>query len=78
MNESANKKPEIAITILHDGKWFIAFSPEYPEGNGQGLTEQEAVESLRQSILLLAEQDPPPLKPKRPDLLQDIQARDCS
>jgi predicted RNase H-like HicB family nuclease len=28
--------------ILRDGKWFIAFSPEFPEGNGQGLTEEEA------------------------------------
>ena len=41
--------------VLHDGKWFIAHSPEFPEGNGQGLTEQEALESLRESILLLLE-----------------------
>ena len=41
--------------ILRDGKWFIAFSPEFPEGNGQGLTEEEALESLRESILLLME-----------------------
>jgi predicted RNase H-like HicB family nuclease len=41
--------------IVRDGKWFIAFSPEFPEGNGQGLTEEEALESLRGSILLLLE-----------------------
>jgi predicted RNase H-like HicB family nuclease len=41
--------------ILRDGEWFIAFSPEFPEGNGQGLTEEEALESLRESILLLME-----------------------
>ena len=41
--------------IVRDGKWFIAFSPEFPEGNGQGLTEEEALESLRESILLLLE-----------------------
>ncbi len=41
--------------IIRDGKWFIAFSPEYPEGNGQGLTEAEAVDSLRESIILLME-----------------------
>jgi len=41
--------------IVRDGKWFLAFSPEFPEGNGQGLTEQEALESLRESILLLLE-----------------------
>ena len=41
--------------IIREGKWFIAFSPEYPEGNGQGLTEDEAVDSLRESIILLME-----------------------
>ena len=41
--------------IVRDGKWFIAFSPEFPEGNGQGLTEEESLESLRESILLLLE-----------------------
>lgn len=41
--------------VLRDGKWFVAFSPEFPEGNGQGLTEEEALESLRASILLLME-----------------------
>jgi predicted RNase H-like HicB family nuclease len=41
--------------VTRDGKWFVAFSPEFPEGNGQGLTEEEALESLRESILLLME-----------------------
>lgn len=41
--------------ILREGKWFVAFSPEFPEGNGQGLTEEEALDSLRESILLLLE-----------------------
>lgn len=41
--------------IVRDEKWFIAFSPEYPEGNGQGLTEAEALDSLRESIILLME-----------------------
>jgi predicted RNase H-like HicB family nuclease len=41
--------------VLRDGKWFVAFSPEFPEGNGQGLTEEESLESLRESILLLLE-----------------------
>lgn len=39
--------------VVRDGKWFVAFSPEFPEGNGQGLTEEESLESLRESILLL-------------------------
>lgn len=41
--------------ILRKGKWVVAYSPEFPEGNGQGLTEEEALESLRESILLLFE-----------------------
>jgi predicted RNase H-like HicB family nuclease len=41
--------------LMRDGKWFVAFSPELPEGNGQALTEEEALESLRESILLLME-----------------------
>jgi predicted RNase H-like HicB family nuclease len=49
--------------VLRDGKWFVAFSPEFPESNGQGLTEAEALQSLRESILLLLE-----------DRLEDAQA----
>lgn len=41
--------------VLRDGDWFVAFSPEFPEGNGQGSTEEAALESLRESILLLLE-----------------------
>lgn len=41
--------------VLREGKWFVAFSPEFPEGNGQLLTEEEALDSLRESILLLME-----------------------
>ena len=41
--------------VVRDEEWFVAFSPEYPEGNGQGLTEEDALQSLRESILLLME-----------------------
>jgi len=51
MNHSAT----FTARLLRDGEWFIAFSPEFPEGNGQGITEQEALTSLRESILLLLE-----------------------
>jgi predicted RNase H-like HicB family nuclease len=51
MNNSAT----FTARVSRDGKWFVAFSPEFPEGNGQGLTEDEALESLRESILLLLE-----------------------
>ncbi len=41
--------------VVRDGKWYVAFCPEIPDGNGQGLTEEEALASLRESILLLLE-----------------------
>lgn len=49
------KAVTLTAHIVHDGEWFLAFSPEYPEGNGQGRTQEEALESLRDSILLLME-----------------------
>ena len=52
---STEKTATFTARVLRDGKWFIAFSPEFPEGNGQGLTEEEALQSLRESILLLIE-----------------------
>lgn len=42
--------------VMREGKWFITFSPEFPEGNGQGETKSDALKSLRQSILLLIEE----------------------
>lgn len=50
-----NRTATFTARVLPDGKWFVAFSPEFPEGNGQGLTEEAALESLRESILLLLE-----------------------
>lgn len=49
------KAATFTARVVRDGEWFIAFSPEFPEGNGQGSTEEEALESLRESILLLLE-----------------------
>jgi len=36
-----------------DDPWYIAFCPEIPEANGQGETEQEAIESLKGAIELI-------------------------
>ena len=33
----------------------MAFCPEMPEANGQGRTQEECVQSLREAILLLLE-----------------------
>jgi predicted RNase H-like HicB family nuclease len=45
----------ISAELHRDGAWFVAFCPEVPEANGQGRTEEECLESLRQAILLLME-----------------------
>jgi len=45
----------LTAEIHREGEWFVAFCPEMPEANGQGRTQEECIESLRQAILLLAE-----------------------
>ena len=48
---------DIPLTAeLHkEGDWFVAFCQEVPEANGQGRTQEECLESLRQAVLLLME-----------------------
>lgn len=46
-------KNEFTAVIERDGKWFIAYSPEIPGANGQGLTKAEARQSLAQAIALI-------------------------
>lgn len=50
-----NQPPLFTARVARDGEWFVAFSLEFPEANGQGRTEGEALESLRESIALLIE-----------------------
>ena len=45
----------INAEIHRKGKWYVAFSPEFPEANGQGETQQECIENLKAAILLLLE-----------------------
>jgi predicted RNase H-like HicB family nuclease len=46
---------EFTAVIERDGEWFIAYSPEVPEANGQGLSRDEAIASLRDAIALILE-----------------------
>lgn len=46
---------EFTAVIEQDGDWFIAYSLEVPEANGQGRTKQEAISSLRDAIALILE-----------------------
>jgi predicted RNase H-like HicB family nuclease len=45
----------VTAQIYREGKWFVAFSPEFPEANGQGVTREECLQSLRAAIDLLLE-----------------------
>ena len=44
---------EFTAVVERDEKWFIAYSPEVPGANGQGLTKEEALESLASAIALI-------------------------
>ena len=49
------KSLDLTATVEQDGEWFVAFCTEVPEGNGQGRTREEALQSLWDSIELLVE-----------------------
>ena len=48
-----------------DGKWFIAYTPEVPGANGQGLTKEECLKSLSDAIQLI-------LKDRRKDIMRGL------
>lgn len=45
----------LSAEIHKEGDWFVAFCPEVPEANGQGRTQEECLQSLRDAVLLLME-----------------------
>lgn len=44
---------KFTAVIEQDGEWFIAFSPEAPEANGQGRTFKECLGDLEAAIELV-------------------------
>lgn len=46
---------EFTAVMERDGEWFIACSPEVPGANGQGLSKEEAKDSLADAIELILE-----------------------
>ena len=48
-------KNEFTAIIQEAEGWYIAFSPEVPSANGQGLTRDEALASLAAAIDLVLE-----------------------
>ncbi len=46
---------EFTAVLERDGKWLIAYCPEIPGANGQGMSKQEALDSLSAAISLILE-----------------------
>ena len=46
---------EFTAVVERDGEWFIAYCPEIPGANGQGLTLEECRKSLADAIALILE-----------------------
>ncbi len=48
-------KHEFTAVIEKDGDWYIAYCPEIPGANGQGLTRDESRSNLAEAIALILE-----------------------
>jgi len=46
---------ESTAIVERDDPWFIAYCPEVSGANGQGATRDEALQSLREAIVLILE-----------------------
>ncbi|MBW1940727.1 MAG: type II toxin-antitoxin system HicB family antitoxin [Deltaproteobacteria bacterium] len=46
---------EFTAIIEKDDDWFIAYCPEIPGANGQGLTKDDCLKSLSDAIKLILE-----------------------
>jgi predicted RNase H-like HicB family nuclease len=46
---------EFTSIIEQDGEWYIAYCPEIPGANGQGLTIEECRNNLAEAIALILE-----------------------
>lgn len=46
---------EFTAVFERDGEWYVAYCPEIPGANGQGLTKEDARRSLADAIALILE-----------------------
>ena len=44
---------EFTAILEQDGPWYIAYCAEVPGANGQGVTHEECLASLREAIALI-------------------------
>ena len=63
----------ITAQVYRDGKWFVAFSPEFPEANGQGETREECLLNLKAAIDLLLEDRREDARKKLPEGAQLVE-----
>jgi predicted RNase H-like HicB family nuclease len=63
----------ITAQVYREGKWFVAFSPEFPEANGQGKTREECLQSLKAAIDLLLEDRREDARKKLPEGAQLVE-----
>lgn len=63
----------ITAQVYREGKWFIAFSPEFPEANGQGETREDCLQSLKAAIDLLLEDRREDARKKLPEGAQLVE-----
>ena len=61
---------EFAAIVERDGKWFVAYSPEVPGANGQGMTKPAAIKSSSAAIALI-------LEDRREDALRGLPKGPC-
>ena len=46
---------KLTAEIHRDGEWYVGFCQEVPEANGQGRTQEECAQNLKEAVLLLME-----------------------
>ncbi|MBX7235380.1 MAG: type II toxin-antitoxin system HicB family antitoxin [Caldilineales bacterium] len=64
---------EFTAFVEQDGEWFIAYSPEVPEANGQGLTREECLRDLAAAIdLVLLDRREDALRNKPAGVMRDL------
>ena len=44
---------EFTAIVERDGEWFVAYCPEVPGANGQGMSKAESIKSLSEAIDLI-------------------------
>ena len=46
---------QFTAIVEQDGPWHVAYCPEVPGANGQGITREECLSNLREAITLILE-----------------------